>query len=351
MSYPAFMNMKTKFQKASVPDSLTRGGLLILLSSLLTLGGVSPASASTYTVPESGLSFDANDTLEADVCTTGFGNVLLDEFGDPAVDVFGDPFTEDDEINFLIATESVTYKNVAEINGDAIDARVTLTSITGMYQQEYRSNAPVLDRLDKCDIDSKSGLVELSFDSETSTPGDANFVLTIEFLQGGNPATLNNLKMNVEDVDSNQYLEVDNFSSVRLADNRGSSDVQAYQNGEIIDVDGNDVTVTTGSATARRYHSSGSSSSSDPALEKDKHVVEVTYASVSSIELKLGAYEDGGGSFDLNFKGFTFSEPESDNLLASTGVSESFNLGILASVSTLLIGVGSLLVRRKRTRS
>jgi LPXTG-motif cell wall-anchored protein len=328
-----------------------RGGLLILLSSLLTLGGVSPASASTYTVPESGLSFDANDTLEADVCTTGYGNVLLDELGNPAVDPDGDPFTEDDEINFLIATESVTYLNVAEINGDDIDARVTLTSVTGMYQQEFRNNAPVLDRLDKCDVDSGTGLIELNFDSETPTPGDANFVLTIQFLQDGNPTTLNNLKMNVEDVDSNQYLEVDNFSSVRLADNRGPSDVQAYQNGEIIDVDGTAVTVTTGSATARRYHASGSSSSSDSTLEKDKHVVEVTYASVSSIELKLGAYEDGGGSFDLNFKGFTFSEPEADNLLASTGVSESFSLGILASVSGLLIGLGALLMRRKRRYS
>jgi LPXTG-motif cell wall-anchored protein len=344
------MNINIKFQNPhSISTRLIRGGLLILLSSLITLGGVSPAAASTYTVPESGLSFDANDTVEANVCTTGYGNVLLDEFGDPAVDPFGDPFTEDDEINFLIATESVTYLNVAEINGDDIDARVTLTSVTGMYQQEFRNNVPVLDRLDKCDEDSGTGLMELSFDSETATPGDANFVLTIEFFHDENLVTLNNLKMNVEDIDNNQYLEVDGFTSVRLAENRTSEDVQEYANGEDIAVDGTNVTYTTDSSTARRYHASGSSSGTDSTLEKDKHVVEVTYAATDSIQLKLGAYEDGGGSFDLNFQGFTFQEPE--NLLASTGVSESFSLGIIAAASGTLIGLGALLVSRKRRYS
>ena len=273
-------------------------GALFLVSLMIVLNPSPAQASSTYEVPEGGLSFDARDTTEVNPCTAGYGNL---EDG-----------AEIDEVNFLKATDSLRYENVAVIGGQAIDADVTLTSVTGMEEKELGSgDEATLARLDKCADTDDQGLLEVVFDSETALPGDANFVITIDFLlSGGNTAaTLTNLKMNVEDIDHNQYLEVDNFSSTRLAPGRDSTDVQEYRNGDVITVQTSPSTQTstlTTAPSARRYHSTGSSSSSDPTAEKDKHVVEVTYASVSTLVLTLGVYESGGGSFDLNFRGFEF---------------------------------------------
>lgn len=273
-----------------------RGVVAVLLASLITVLSPTPAQASSaYEVPENGLSFDANDTVETAPCTTDYGNTLTGN--------------STSEVNFLKASDSLTYRNIATIGGQAIDAEVTLTSITGMDTRDFGSGAvPTLRRLDKCDVDDDSALMEIGFASVTASPGDANFVLTIEFLEGGGStaATLTNLKMNVEDIDNNQYLEIDNFSSTRLASGRDATDIQEYSNGDTIEVGASPAPTLSTTASARRFHATGSSSSSNPAAEKDKHVVEVTYASVSTLVLKLGAYENGGGSFDLNFRGFEF---------------------------------------------
>lgn len=352
-----------------------RAGTVMVLVSAMSWAPVSPAAASgTYQVPVGGLSFDANDTVEADVCTTGYGNVLTDGDGFPLLDSGGEPFTEDDEINFLVATEFVTYRNVANIDGDAIDAKVAVTSITGMEfgpEDSVLDSQPTLVRLDKCtDPDDDPELLELKFRSDTAEPGEANFVITIDFLSGGSAVTLNNLKMNVEDIDNNQFLEVDDFTSVRLADDRSASDVQEYADGETIDVNGVDVVVDNETASARRYHASGGSSSIDGSVETDKHVVEVTYAATQSIVLKLGAYEDGGGSFDLNFRGFTFasdsegsggsgssegsggsgsSESATTRTLAATGPGSSFwGVGV-GAVGLVIVGAGLVMqaIRRR----
>jgi hypothetical protein len=295
------------------------------------------------------LSFDATDTVESDVCTTGYGNVLTDEFGDPLTDDFGDPITEDDEINYLIQNESVTFLNVAEIDGVSIDARVTLSGILGMATQDGRpddSTAPVLERLDKCDEgDSEAGLIEARFESVEDPPSEAYFELTIDFLAAGTPVTLSNLIMNVEDVDSDQFIEIDDFSSVRLAENRGETDVQEYSDGDVIDVNGVSVTVDAASSTARRYFASGSSSSSDGAEETDKHVVEVTYTSTESVVVKLGAYRADGGSFDLDFRGFEFlNDPDGSGgsggseSLAATGQTSSLWGVAIGSLGILIAG-------------
>jgi hypothetical protein len=351
-----YLSLKNSFYAKS---GNARKGLMLLLVAALTFGSSAPAiSSTTYAVPAGGLSFDANDALEANPCTTGFGNSLS--------------FKENDEVNGLIAGEFLTYENVATIDGVVIDAKVTLTSISGMRAER---SASVLDRLDKCDVDSKTGLVELNFESVTASPGDANFVLTIDFLANGNPATLTNLKMNVEDIDHNQYLEVDNYTSAILASGRGGEDVQEYENGDVIDVgSGLSSSPISTTATARRFHALGGSSSEDGSTETDKHVVEVTYASVSSLVLRLGAYEDDGGSFDLNFKGFTFTAPTETLTstptvvasiapsaapaaapvapkLATTGVSEPVALGVMGSVAAIMIGLGAYLTRMRRKLS
>jgi hypothetical protein len=274
--------------------------LVALLSILLVSINPSHAFATTtYPVPDEGLSFDANDSTPGSACAAGYGNLLSD--------------AEADEVNFLKAGDTFRYQNVANIGGQRIDARVTLVSITGMQTRVFTSSTEAaLDRLDKCDIDSKTRLVEVNFDSVSARPGDANFVLKFDFFEGATAtaATLTNLKMNVEDIDSNQYLEVDNFTSTRLAPGRSATDLQEYSNTQSIEVGHTSPVTLSTTATARRFHALGSSSSSDPVAEKDKHVAEITYASTNSITLKLGVYESGGGSFDIDFRGFSF---ESDS--------------------------------------
>jgi hypothetical protein len=335
-----------------------RKGLMLLLIAALTFGSSAPAiSSTTYAVPAGGLSFDANGALEATPCTTGFGNSL--------------GFADTDEVNGLVAGEFLTYRNVATIGGQVIDAKVTLTSISGMRAERSSS---VLDRLDKCDIDSKTGIVELNFSSDTVSPGDAYFVLTVNFLANGAPATLTNLKMNVEDIDNNQYLEVDNFTSALLASGRDADNVQEYENGDVIAVgSGLSSSAVSTTATARRFHALGSEDGNG-AAETDKHVVEVTYASVSSLVLRLGVYDDSSGSFDLNFKGFTFTAPTETVTstppvvtsaapstapaaapvtpkLATTGVTEALALGIVGSTAGILMGLGAFLTRMRRKLS
>ena len=266
-----------------------------LVTGLSTAGANSAFAIGPYPVPEDGLSFDTRVTTP---CTTGYGNSF--------------PLDDTDEVNFLKATDSLTYTNVATIGGQVIDATVTLTSISGMQEQDFSgTDEAALDRLDKCDPTDpeEAHLIEISFDND-STSGieeEAYFVLGIAFFLGGTstPAILTNLKMNVEDIDNDQYLEVDNFTSTLLADGRASDDLQEYGDGTFT-ANGTSVTLT-GMGTAKRFHATGSSSSGDGAVETDKHVVEVTYASVSSLSLQLGSYGTGSGSFDIDFRGFSFA--------------------------------------------
>ena len=331
---------------------------LLLISGMVFVPSAPASATTTFAVPTDGLSFDAATTAETLPCTTGYANALT--WADPL-----DDWTESDEINGLKAGESVTFANVAVVGGQAIDARVTLTAISGMRVESRRgAGTVVLDRLDKCGVTgADAGLLEVNFRSLNALPAEASFELTIQFTASGSNATLTNLKMNVEDIDNNQFLEVDNFTSVRLADGRGASDVQEYETGETIAVGGSPNPVLTTTATARRYHAEGSSGGSDGSTETDKHVVEVTYASVSSLVLKLGVYEAGGGSFDLNFRGFEFvsdtvtpapSAPAptatlaATPRLATTGTSETIAVGIIASMSALLVASGVFLLHRRR---
>jgi hypothetical protein len=361
--------MNENMESNSSPMKRGRTARSIVVGLLIFGLAIAPApsanATTTYEVPSTGLSFDADKTFEADPCSAGYGNDAV--------------WADDDEINALIAGDSVTYLDIAEINGQPIDAEVTLTSISGMDQQDVRAGETALDRLDKCyddpsttpavETDPDGGLVEISFDSETLTPGDAYFVLTIDFLANGNPVTLTNLKMNVEDIDNNQYLEVDNFSSALLAAGRDADNVQEYENGDTISVGSGEFSSRLSiPATARRFHALGSEDDNG-AAETDKHVVEVSYASVSSLVLRLGVYEDGGGSFDLNFKGFTFTAPTETitaapvvtpsatpaaapaATLATTGVSDPLAIGILGSTAAILIGLGAFLSRMRRKLS
>jgi hypothetical protein len=350
---------KSSKKLASALSLAARSTSAMLLVSGILIVPSAPANASTtYAVPTDGLSFNADTTAETLPCTTGFANAI--SWSDP-----DDDWTETDEINGLKAGDSVTFANVATVGGQAIDARVTLTGISGMRVESELAGSPtVLDRLDKCGVTgADAGLLEVNFRSITALPGEASFELTIQFLASGSNATLTNLKMNVEDIDNNQFLQVDSFTSVRLADGRGASDVQEYRNGETIDVGGSPNPVLSTTGTARRFHALGSSSGSDGSTETDKHVVEVTYASVSSLVLKLGVYEAGGGSFDLNFRGFEFvsdtvtpapSAPAPNATLAAsprlatTGTTEPTALGVLISMSALLVASGVFLINRRR---
>lgn len=308
---------KVEDQRTLSDTSRTGGGArglaVSVLVGVLTLGTVTSASAvGPYEVPEDGLSFDANDTVETNPCTTGYGNAEVN--------------AETDEINFLIKDDSVTYKNVAVISGQAIDAKVTVVEVVGMYERTPPTTvAPSLDRLDKCDIDSASALLEVAADNDTvGADGEARVDFTIDFYLPGTitPVTLTNLKMNVEDIDSQQYLDVDVVSGVstRLATSRAADDVQEYQNAETIAlIAGPSPAITLGS-TQRRFAASGSSSSGDSQTEQDKHVVEVTYSSVNTISFSLGSYDNGLMSFDIDFAGFSFTTPAPDSASGSVAV-------------------------------
>jgi hypothetical protein len=327
-----------------------RIGAVLAIASIVVLGSsvATHASDPSYPVQSDGLSFDADDTLEANPCTTGYGNNLFQEEADPLLNedhgLYGD-FAKSDEVNFLRAnvlpgpTNSLTYRRVAVIDGTPIDARISVTVIDGLVVPVWASNTdwaaffigsgswtdwqnqPVLNRLDKCGTEN-ARLVELEFQSARNRPNEGHFKVQIDFFVGTSgstppsvPARLTNLKMNVEDVDSNQYLEVDNFTSIRLAPERGPGNAQEYQNGGDIDL-GSGITsgaLSLSSPTARRFHALDRSDPDDPVSDRDKHVVEVTYASVESITLQLGTYRSSGSpSFELNFRGFTFqSDPVS----------------------------------------
>lgn len=260
----------------------------------------SPGQATvTYAVPETGLSFDANSTTPSNACTTGFGNLEVDpeNVNEPH------PDAEDDEVNLLKAGDALRYNNVATIDGQVIDANVTLTSIVGT---QVVGSEPRLRFLDTCVADDESGQLKTRMRSVTPSPGEASAVLTIDFLLGGTstPATLTNLRMNVEDVDANEFVEVDNFASTRLAADRSSQHIQEYVSGDRIAVGTLPDPVVSATPSARRFHAIGESPP-----DEEKHVVEVSYPPVSTIVVRLGVYQDRSPAINLNFKSFAFTSP------------------------------------------
>ena len=310
----------------SIMQKILRFLLSAFLVTGLSMAGANSAFAiGPYLVPADGLSFDTRVTTP---CTTGYGN-----------DVTLFPDADDDEVNFLKATDSLTYTNVATIGGQVIDATVTLTSISGMQEQDFSgTDEAALDRLDKCDPTDpeEAHLIEIDFDND-STSGieeEAYFVLDIAFFLGGTstPATLTNLKMNVVDIDNDQYFEVDNFTSTLLADGRAAGNLQEYGDSTFT-ANGTSVTLT-GMGTARRFHATG-----DGDLEPDKHVVEVTYASVSSLSFKLGSYGEGSGSFDIEFRGFSFASDSGGSGGSGSATAESLaTTGSSSSMWGMAIG-------------
>lgn len=352
-----------------------RIGAFLAIASIVVLGSsvASHAVGTSFEVPEEGLSFDAVNTNLDNACEFGFGNAVAGP-------------SSSNEVSFLRSGDALTFKNVATIQGQVIDAKVTVVSLDGtalprrislpegttfpvdvtivdpgtlanpltlvansplpanrrvqtgtsldagtvlpagsvadgtttlpagtiLADGRFETAGPIplaiLEQLDVC-VALQPRLLEIVL-RNTTPPGDAFVVIEIDFLLGGTStrATLNNLKMNVEDVDNDQYLEAGGFTSFRLVDGRSSQNVQPYTGGPqtLKTSDDRDITFTVqGSAT--RFFATGNSSSSDPVSEKEKHVVELTYDTVSApLTFRLGAYSTGSASFDLDFRGFTF---------------------------------------------
>lgn len=298
----------------------------------------SPSEATvTFVVPETGLSFDANSTTPSNACTTGFGNLEVD------------PDAKVDEVNLLKAGDALRYNNVATIDGQVIDANVTLTSIVGT---KVVGGEPRLRFLDTCVADSESGRLKTRMRSVTRSPGEASAVLTIDFLLGGTstPATLANLRMNVEDLDGNEYVEVDNFASTRLAADRSSQHIQEYVSGDSIAVGTLPDPVVSATPSARRFHATG-----DSPPDEEKHVVEVSYPPVSTIVVRLGVYQDRSPAIDLNFKSFAFTSPTeeffveaSDRPAASVGglsgsIEPAIHLDLKAKAGEVVAGAPVLI--------
>lgn len=353
-----------------------RIGAFLAIASIVVLGSsvASHASATTFDVPADGLSFDGSNTVPPDACEFGFGNAVAGP-------------SSSNDVSFLKSGDSLTFTNVATIQNQAIDAKVTVVNLGGtalprrislpqgttfpgnvntvdfgtlanpqtlsqgdplpanrrletntsliagtvlpagsvaagtttlpagtiLADGRFEATDPtiplaILERLDRC-VASEPGLLEIAL-RNTTPPGEAFVVIEIDFLLGGTStrATLNNLKMNVEDVDDDQYLEAGGFTSSRLVDGRSSQNVQPYTGGPqtVKTSDNRDITFTVGESSTR-FFATGRSSSSDPVSEKEKHVVELTYVTVSApLVFRLGAYSTGSASFDLDFRGFTF---------------------------------------------
>lgn len=184
-----------------------------------------------------------------------------------------------------------TYTNVITLNGERIDARVTLTGLSGATLQDFDSTANPY---------AEGNFFQPSVNIN-SVGGRATF--KIEFLAGGQPVTLRNFYVNTYDLDGSggspagrQFTEFAGFASYQLSSTT-SVQMQAAGGGTrfITNVGGN-ITAAPGTAQFNDIRA------------------RVFYTSASSIDVAVG---DNGATglayFGLDFSiGYAFANAASD---------------------------------------
>jgi len=181
--------------------------LTILPILATTIAAVSFATVShAVTVDASGQSLSFNSGK-----VNGIGALLTQNDLDDSVDLGRN----------LTVTEYVDYYNVITIDGQQIDARVTITSLVD--QEGREGEADQLEYVDEGD-DGAGENAYLKIQSDYPVgQGNSYAELRIQFYTGlaSSPtaATLRNLKMSTYDLDDYQYVELNNFDSYAVSTN------------------------------------------------------------------------------------------------------------------------------------
>ena len=262
--------------------------------------------------------------------------------------------------------DNFLYTNVATVDGNQIDARVTIgaVSASSVAEREFEfydsfevssqndrnnqnltvgcySNQAFRDALDLGDFYDydlfaesdrlQNGLVRTGdhFEDDETDPGintrvalcgdednlppSSSVEITVDFLVGGSPVTLRNLVVNVQDVDSQQSVI---FSAPKPSSFELSTTSQ-------IDVS-NDFSSTT------FYGEASSSESDDP-----DHAADLYYDSVDSLTYEF-VLPEGDPSASLSVMFESFFNPADSEDLAPTGLNDS------AALAIPLIGLGVL---------
>ncbi len=230
------------------------------------------------------------------------------------------------------------YSNVATIGGVSVDAIVTVLSTTGIDSDDnFASGANnLLDELDENGSGGDAIKLNLDVFGQDNQSGDTNFqgetVLRVAFLQSGtqNTATLQNIRVNIKDVDSNQFVEFASIASYLLA---STTDLQVATNTS------NPNLVPAGST--RFFEPNGSSSSSTD----EEHWVQVEFSQLSFLDIKLGARESGSAYFGIEFSSAAFTTATSSVSVAAPSYTVSYNNnGSTAATPTSTTGSGALTI-------
>lgn len=203
-------------------------------------------------------------------------------------------FPNDNYIDLAVG-ESHLYENVATLEGQSIDARITVDSVSDGTDLEDvdESNSDGVDSYlfvgcgDGCD----------PYD-EDFTPADGfkGYVqYTIDFFEAGTqtPVTLRNFSFYVRDIDTYQYIEVlephgyilDEETNISVLYNEDNSDIAV--------------------GNVRFQETQGIDSDSD---EQD-HWVEIKFTSLSSLTYSIGQDIPSGAFFSVRFYPVTFDNP------------------------------------------
>jgi len=196
------------------------------------------------------------------------------------------------------------YDDVVSVGGQNIDAIVTVLSATNIDSDDDSDDGAdgLLDHLDEGDgaddsaIDLGLDVFGRDCDITSTPPCTGNVVLRVAFVQDGSnaAATLQNVKINVKDVDSRQFVQ---FSAVRSY----KLNPESY------------LTVSTPSTGSTRFTAPAISSSTSNEL----HWVEVDFAELSFLDITLGANESGSAFFGIGFSSPAWSsEPDLTTIAA-----------------------------------
>lgn len=210
------------------------------------------------------------------------------------------------------------YSNVVTVGGVAIDAIVSVVSITNLDSDDNHASGAdnLLDELD--DSGSPGDAIRLGLDvfGLDNQSGDTNFqgeaVVRVAFLQAGtqNAATLQNVVINVKDIDSRQFVEFAAISSYLLT---STSNVQVATNTT-------DPSLVPAGST-RFLEPNGASSSNT----NEQHWAQVSFNQLSFVDIKLGARESGSAYFGLEFSAATFTAATTSVNVAAPSYTVSYN--------------------------
>lgn len=231
---------------------------------------------------------------------------------------------------------SIRYDEVATIDGTVIDAVVTFVNGTNLYSW-FSNEADMLQRIDDTfPDDEEDPFIELSVGGNEQG-GFAIAEMSVEFFEGGTntPVTISNLPMNVYDIDSLQWVEVEGAAGYSVSTNTH-------------------LTVTNPSAGTYRFTSPDEETSGDDGTAYTIGRGKVILSATSEVTFRVAVPNDveAGGSFDVDFSdGLPWTDQfgggEDTTNLPETGMA----VGILAGLSVAMIAAGAALGARRRIRA